>query len=120
MLEIHARIVADEERSQVALVVPFAAGLEPLNPAIAASGPLARPAEQDSLQPAYVQRLDGEVRYYFTRLPRGSHAFHFRVRAASEGSFTHPAPWAEMMYRQDVRGRGEGLRVVVSGEHEKG
>ncbi|HEY6003464.1 MAG TPA: MG2 domain-containing protein, partial [Anaeromyxobacter sp.] len=120
VLEIHARIVADEERSQVALVVPFAAGLEPLNPAIAASGPLARPAEQDSLQPAYVQRLDGEVRYYFTRLPRGSHAFHFRVRAASEGSFTHPAPWAEMMYRQDVRGRGEGLRVVVSGEHEKG
>jgi hypothetical protein len=67
-----------------------------------------------------VQRLDGEVRYYFTSLPRGSHAFHFRVRAASEGSFTHPPPWAEMMYRQDVRGRGEGLRVVVTGEHEKG
>jgi uncharacterized protein YfaS (alpha-2-macroglobulin family) len=120
VLEIHARLVSDEDRTHVALVVPFAAGLEPLNPAIAGSGPLARPAEQDSLQPAYVQRLDGEVRYYFTNLPRGSHAFHFRVRAASEGSFTHPPPWAEMMYRQDVRGRGEGLRVVVTGEHEKG
>ncbi|HSM92486.1 MAG TPA: MG2 domain-containing protein [Anaeromyxobacteraceae bacterium] len=120
VLEIHARLVSDEERGWVALVVPFAAGLEPLNPALANSGPLARPSEPDSLQPTFVQRLDGEVRYYFARLPRGSHAFHFRVRAASEGSFVHPAPWAEMMYRQEVRGRGEGMRVVVVGEHEKG
>jgi uncharacterized protein YfaS (alpha-2-macroglobulin family) len=104
----------------VALVVPFAAGLEPLNPALAGSGPLARPSESDSIQPTHAQRADGEVRYYFARLPRGSHSFHFRVRAASEGSFVHPAPWAEMMYRQEVRGRGEGMRVVVTGEHEKG
>lgn len=120
VFEVHARLVTDEERGWVALVVPFAAGLEPLNPALANSGPLARPAEADSLQPTYVQRMDGEVRYYFSRLPRGSYSFHFRVRAASEGSFVHPAPWAEMMYRQEVRGRGEGMRVVVVGEHEKG
>jgi uncharacterized protein YfaS (alpha-2-macroglobulin family) len=120
VLEIHARLQTEEERGWVALVVPFAAGLEPLNPALANSGPLARPSEGDSLQPTYVQRMDGEVRYYFARLPRGSHAFHFRVRAASEGSFVHPAPWAEMMYRQEVRGRGDGMRVVVLGEHEKG
>jgi hypothetical protein len=119
VFELHARLVADEERGWVALVVPFAAGLEPLNPALANAGPLARPSESDSLQPTYVQRLDGEVRYYFARLPRGSHAFHFRVRAASEGSFVHPAPWAEMMYRQEVRGRGDGMRVVVLGEHQK-
>lgn len=120
VFEIHARLVTEEERGWVALVVPFAAGLEPLNPALATSGPLARPSESDSLQPTYVQRADGEVRYYFARLPRGSHSFHFRVRAASEGSFVHPAPWAEMMYRQEIRGRGDGLRVVVLGEHEKG
>jgi alpha-2-macroglobulin len=119
VLEVHARLVSDEDRFQVALVVPFAAGLEPLNAALATSGPLARPSEADSLQPTYVQRLDGEVRYYFTRLPKGSHAFHFRVRAASEGSFVHPAPWAEQMYRQEVRGRGEGMRVNVLGEHQK-
>ena len=120
VFEVHARLVSDEERGWVALVVPFAAGLEPLNPALANSGPLARPSEADSIQPTYVQRMDGEVRYYFSRLPRGSYSFHFRVRAASEGSFVHPAPWAEMMYRQEVRGRGEGMRVVVVGDHEKG
>jgi len=119
VLELHARLIADEKHGWVALVVPFAAGLEPLNPALAGSGPLARPSEADSLEPTHVQRLDGEVRYYFARLPRGSHAFHFRVRAASEGSFVHPAPWAELMYRQEIRGRGDGLRVVVLGEHEK-
>ncbi|BDG03197.1 alpha-2-macroglobulin family protein [Anaeromyxobacter oryzae] len=120
VLELHVRLESSEDRTHVALVVPFAAGLEPLNPALANAGPLARPSEADTLQPAYVQRLDGEVRYYFTSMPKGAHAFHFRVRAASEGSFVHPAPWAEMMYRQEVRGRGDGMRVVVLGEHEKG
>jgi alpha-2-macroglobulin len=119
VFELHTRLITDEEHGWVALVVPFAAGLEPLNPALAGSGPLARPSEADSLEPTYVQRLDGEVRYYFARLPRGSHGFHVRVRAASEGSFVHPAPWAELMYRQEIRGRGEGMRVVVVGEHEK-
>ena len=40
-------------------------------------------------------------------------------RVATEGSFVHPAPYAEQMYHQEVRGRGEGLRVVVQGEHER-
>jgi alpha-2-macroglobulin len=120
VLELHVRLEVSEDRTQVALVVPFAAGLEPMNPALASAGPLARAAEADTLEPTHVQRLDGEVRYYFTALPRGAHAFHFRVRAASEGAFVHPAPWAELMYRQEVRGRGEGMRVVVLGPHEKG
>jgi uncharacterized protein YfaS (alpha-2-macroglobulin family) len=119
ILELHARLVTEEERNHVALVVPFAAGLEPLNPELANASSDARPSQPDSLTPAYVQRLDHEVRYYFLRLPRGTHTFHFRVRAATEGSFIHPAPYAEMMYREEVRGRGEGLRVAVKGEHEK-
>ncbi|MBI5545794.1 MAG: hypothetical protein HY901_18040 [Deltaproteobacteria bacterium] len=30
----------------------------------------------------------------------------------------HPAPWAEQMYQQEVRGRVEGMRVVT-GSQEK-
>ena len=119
ILELHARLVSEENRAHVALVVPFAAGLEPMNPELANASSDAKPSQADSLQPAYVQRLDNEVRYYFLELPRGTHTFHFRVRAATEGSFIHPAPFAEMMYRQSVRGRGEGLRIVVKGEHER-
>ncbi len=119
ILEIHAQLVNDEPRAHVAFVVPFAAGLEPLNPALENASSDARPSQPDSITPAYVQRLDNEVRYYFLQLPKGTHTFHFRVRAATEGSFVHPAPYAEQMYRQEVRGRGEGLRIVVQGEHER-
>jgi len=83
------------------------------------SGPEARPSQSDSIRPTYVQRMDDEVRYYFTTLPRGTHTFHFRVRATCEGSFVHPAPYAEQMYHQEVRGRGVGMRIDVTGEHHK-
>ncbi len=119
VLEIHAQLVTDEVRHHVALVVPFAAGLEPMNPNLETASSDARPSQSDSIAPTYVQRMDGEVRYYFTELPRGTHTFHFRVRASSEGSFVHPPPYAEMMYREEVRGRGAGMRVVVTGGHQK-
>ena len=54
-----------------------------------------------------------------TELPAGTFSFHFRVRASNEGSFVHPAPYAEMMYRESVRGRGVGMRINVKGTHEK-
>ncbi|MHB8872287.1 MAG: alpha-2-macroglobulin [Myxococcaceae bacterium] len=119
ILELHTRIVTDEARNHVALVVPFAAGLEPMNAALETSGKDAKPSQADSLNPTYVQRLDQEARYYFTSMPKGTHSFHFRVRATSEGSYVHPAPFAELMYRQEVSGRGEGMRIVVAGSREK-
>ena len=119
ILEMHAHVTADEDRTHVALVVPFAAGLEPMNMELEAGAFLSRPSQQDSVQPSYVQRLDNEVRYYFLRLPRGTHAFHLRARAATEGSFVHPAAYAEQMYRQQVRGRGAGMRLIITGEHEQ-
>jgi hypothetical protein len=119
ILELHTRLLSQKQLYHVALVVPFAAGLEPLNPELKTSGPEARPSQSDSIRPTYVQRLDNEVRYYFTRLPRGTHTFHFRVRATCEGSYVHPAPYAEQMYHQEVRGRGVGMRIDVTGEHHK-
>lgn len=119
ILELHTRLLSQKQLYHVALVVPFAAGLEPLNPELKTSGPEARPSQSDSLRPTYVQRLDNEVRYYFTALPQGTHTFHFRVRATCEGSFVHPAPYAEQMYHQEVRGRGMGMRIDVTGEHHK-
>jgi len=119
ILEIHAHVTTDEDRTHVALVVPFAAGLEPMNAELETGASLSRPSQADSLLPAYVQRLDNQATYYFLRLPRGTHSFHFRARAATEGSFVHPAAYAEQMYRQEVRGRGAGMRLIVTGEHEK-
>lgn len=119
ILELHCNLINDMERHHVALVVPFAAGLEYLNPDLATSGAQARPSSSDSIRATYVQRLDQELRYYFTTLPKGSHSFHFRVRATVEGSFVHPGPHAEQMYHQEVRGRGPGMRIEVMGTHHK-
>jgi hypothetical protein len=119
VLEIHTQLINDEPRNHVALVVPIAAGFEPLNPNLETASSDAKPSQADSLNATYVQRLDQEVRYYFTELPRGTFTFHFRVRASSQGSFVHPSPWAELMYREEVRGRGAGMRVVVTGSHEQ-
>ncbi|MFZ5441614.1 MAG: alpha-2-macroglobulin [Myxococcota bacterium] len=119
ILEVHVQLVTDEARNHVALVVPIAAGLEPLNPNLETAGSDAKPSQADSLSATYVQRLDQEVRYYFTELPRGTHTFHFRVRASSEGRFVHPPPYAELMYREELRGRGAGMKLVVTGGHEK-
>lgn len=119
ILELHTQITVDDSRAHVALVIPFAAGLEPLNPELANASSDAKPSQADSLTPAYVQRMDNEVRYYFLQMPRGTHTFHFRVRASTEGSFVHPAPYAEQMYREEVRGRGEGMRIIVQGENQK-
>ena len=119
ILELHARLETNEDRHHVAFVVPFAAGFEPLNPALENASSDAKPSQADSLQPTYVQRLDSEVRYYFNDLPRGNYTFHFRIRAATEGSFVHPPASAELMYHEEVRGRGEGMRIKVTGEHEK-
>jgi hypothetical protein len=119
VLEIVVRLTSPEERYHVALVVPFAAGFEPLNPELKTAPAEARSSEPDTLAAAYVQRLDQEVRYYFVQLPKGTHTFRFRLKATGEGSFVHPSPWVEQMYHQEVRGRGAGMRLIVTGDHEK-
>ena len=56
ILELHTSLVNDEEKYFVALIVPFAAGFEPLNPDLKTSNALAKPSESDSDEPTYVQR----------------------------------------------------------------
>ena len=113
ILELHSEVTIDKRMHHVAIVVPFAAGLEPMNPELATSSSDAKPSQRDTTRATYTQRLDHEVRYYFDVLERGTHRFHFRVRAATQGSFTHPGAWAEQMYNEEVSGRGPGMRLII-------
>jgi alpha-2-macroglobulin len=115
VVEMHTSVTTHADRYNVALVVPFAAGFEPLNPELSTSSSEAITTEKDSMPPTYAQRLDHEVRYYFSRLPKGTWSFHFRLKATTRGSWVQPPPIAELMYDQSVRGRGDGLRVIVNG-----
>jgi uncharacterized protein YfaS (alpha-2-macroglobulin family) len=114
IVEVHATITTDVPRAHVAFTVPFAAGFEPLNPELKTSSSEAVTTEKDSLTPTYAQRLDHEVRYYFRQLPKGTFTFHYRMKATTPGSYVHPPPYAEMMYDGSVRGRGDGMRVIIT------
>jgi alpha-2-macroglobulin len=94
--------------------VPLAAGMEPLNPALATAPPEAKSTGTLTLQPSYVAFLDDKLAYFYDVLPQGTYDFYFRTRAQIPGSFIQPAAQAEMMYDGAVRGNSPGARIEVS------
>ena len=112
--ETHVQVVSPEQRHYVVIEVPLAAGMEPMNPALATAPAAAKPSEPPTLKPTYVQYLDDVVRFYFETLPAGTFDFYYRVRAATAGDFAQPPARAAMMYHPEVRGRSNGARVVVT------
>jgi alpha-2-macroglobulin len=115
VVEEHVQVVNPKERHYVAVAVPLAAGMEPLNPSLATAPPEARPRGALSLQPTYAAYLDDEVTFYYDTLPKGTFDFYFRTRAATEGSFQQPAARAEAMYDGAVHGNSPGSRVEIAG-----
>jgi hypothetical protein len=114
VVEEHVQVVNPKERHYVAVVVPLAAGIEPLNPNLATAPPEARPAGSLTLAPTYVAFLDDQVGFYYDTLPAGTFDFYFRTRASTAGSFIQPPAQAEMMYDGAVRGTSAGARIEVS------
>ena len=97
----------------MAVVVPLAAGMEPLNPRLATAPPEARPSKSLTLPPTYVAFLDDHVAFYYDELPAGTYDFYFRTRATTPGSFVQPSAFAEMMYDSAVTGQSAGARVKI-------
>lgn len=113
VVEEHIRVVNPEDRHYVAVAAPFAAGFEPMNPNLSTAPKTAKPAGTMTQQPAYAQYKDDEVIFYYDTLPKGAYDFYFRLRTSIAGSFVHPPAKAEMMYRETVRGRSDGTRIIV-------
>ena len=111
-------VVNPEERHYVAVVVPLAAGVEPLNPRLATAPPEARPSGALTLAPSYTAYLDDRAAFYYDTLPAGTYHFYFRTRAVTPGSFIQPPATAEMMYDAAVRGGSNGAVVRVSAPEE--
>jgi hypothetical protein len=112
-VEETAELVNPEARTMVAVVLPIAAGLEPLNPNLATAPAEAAPSAGPTLAPAYTAFGDDSVLYVYEALPAGTYQFRFRASAGTVGSFTEPPGTAEMMYRQGVNGASAGARVVI-------
>jgi len=113
VVEEHAQVVNPKDRNYVAVVVPLAAGMEPLNPHLATAPPEAAPAGKTTLGPTYVAFLDDQVAFYYDTLPAGTYDFYFRTRATTPGRFVQPPAKAEMMYDGAVRGSSAGARIAI-------
>ncbi len=114
VVEERVRIVNAADRHFVAVVVPLAAGMEPLNPNLATAPPEAKPAGTITLAPTYAAYLDDAASFYYDTLPKGTYEFAFRTRATIPGSFVQPPAKAELMYDGAVRGNGAGARIEVT------
>lgn len=113
VVEEHVEITGNVLRHHVAVVIPLAAGLEPLNPKLATAPPEATPSGSLSLEPSYVAYLDDQVTFYYDELPKGTYHFYFRTRAITPGQFTQPQARAELMYDAAVHGESNGAVVEV-------
>jgi hypothetical protein len=114
VVEEHVEVISNVRHNYVAIVVPLAAGLEPLNPKLATAPPEATPSGTLSITPSYVAYLDDQVTFYYDELPKGNHQFYFRSRATTPGQFTQPQARAELMYDEAVHGVSNGATVSVS------
>ena len=114
VIEDHLDVVNPQLRHYVAITVPLAAGMEPMDPRLATAPPEAMPSAPPTLAPSYVAFLDDRVSYYYDTLPAGTYDFYFRTKAAVPGRFIQPAPQAVMMYKDSVSGNGAGAVVVIS------
>ena len=114
VVEERVRIVNSADRHFVAVIVPLAAGMEPLNPKLATAPPEAKPTGTITLAPTYGAYLDDHAAFYYDTLPKGTYEFAFRTRATVPGSYVQPPAKAELMYDGAVRGNGAGARVEIS------
>ena len=113
VVEEHVQVVNPSDRNFVAVVVPLAAGMEPLNPRLETAPPEAKAAGTLTLTPTYAAYLDDQVAFYFNELPKGTYDFYFRTRAQVQGDFIQPPAKAEMMYDASQLGTSAGATVSV-------
>ena len=113
VVEDHVEVVTNANYNHVAVIVPLAAGQEPLNPKLATAPPEAKTTGTLTLEPSYAAYLDDQVVYYYDQLPKGAYHFYFRTRATVAGRFTQPQARAELMYDAAVHGEAVGATVEV-------
>jgi alpha-2-macroglobulin len=124
MVRVKLTMVADSSRTNMVLVDPLPAGLEAVNPALAASP--RPPAELDGEEGGdsmpmwwgytwfdHENLRDDRVEAYSAYLVGGTYEYTYVARATTVGEFVVPPTKAEQIYAPEVFGRSSTDRVVV-------
>ena len=116
VIEEVVEIVNPEIRTHVAVSVPFAAGYEPLNPALATAPAEAQPSFAPTTAVSWTAMGDDKIFVAYAVLPKGNHRFAFRLKAQTAGLYTQPAALVEAMYKKGVRATSSGAKIEISGQ----
>jgi uncharacterized protein YfaS (alpha-2-macroglobulin family) len=121
-VRVRLTMVANNRRYHVALVDPLPAGLEIVNPALAASGDVS----QDPNAPNYrygwwwwgtwyehQNMRDERAEAFASLLWEGVYQYSYIARATTPGTFVVPPAKAEEMYSPEVFGRSSSDQVIV-------
>jgi alpha-2-macroglobulin len=122
-VRIRLTMVAESQRTHVALIDPLPAGLEALNPALANTQPVADTSDQGTQGLSklwwwgtwydHQQFRDDRSEAFTTFLPAGVYDYSYIARATTPGSFVVPPTRAEEMYAPETFGRASTDRVVI-------
>lgn len=119
-VRVRLTMVADAQRTGVALVDPLPAGLEAVNPALAVS--TTTPPELDGDRPfdwwwwswfEHQNLRDDRVEAFTQYLGGGAYEYTYIARATTPGEFVVPPAKAEQMYAPEVFGRSASDLVVI-------
>ncbi len=113
VVEDHVTVVSVQDRTHVAIVIPLAAGMEPMNPNLATSSREAIASRKVTLAPSNVSFQDDRVSYFYSVLPKGAYHFAFRSRATVTGTFIQPPAMAKGIYNETITGNGNGSVVTI-------
>jgi len=114
VVEEHVELINPSDANHVAVLIPLAAGMEPLNPALATAPPEAKTDGELTLTPTYVAFMDDQLAYFYDSLPKGTYQFYFRTKASIPGRFIQPAASAEKMYDEAINGNSFGAKIIIT------
>jgi len=125
-VRVTVTMVADAARHHVALIDPLPAGLEPLNPALAASPTPPPPPDTGGDKSPGLPEIgwcwcwqwyehqnlrDDRAEAFTSYLPGGTYTYTYTARATTPGTFVVPP--AEEVYAPETFGRSASTTVVV-------
>jgi alpha-2-macroglobulin len=122
-VRVKLTLVAESQRTHVALIDPLPAGLEALNPDLAVTQPVTSSPDDAAARNRdwwwgnwydFQQFRDDRSEAFSTFLPAGVYNYSYVARATTPGSFIVPPTRAEEMYAPETFGRTSTDKVVIT------
>ncbi len=119
LLKVRLFLDVDKEQSWVAVVDPLPAGLEVVNPKLAAGAspsPSGEPARRWWQEVTWDNQelRDDRVQWFADRLPAGHYVMTYQARATTDGTFLVLPAHAEAMYEPETSGRSAMTTFTVT------